>query len=113
MDNITSLLINSINKYFHTLSVFGYKDYDSVNKLILLSFIEELLAGELSIFLNEEDYKSVTKCLYCICGKDCMINFPSYNSNDSIIHPNIVPLTPRISENCIIRVDEDNLMRKI
>ena len=56
MDNITSLLINSINKYFHTLSVFGYKDYDSVNKLILLSFIEELLAGKLSIFLNEEDY---------------------------------------------------------
>ena len=43
MDKITSLSVASINNYFHTLSVLGYKNYNSVNKLLVLLFIEELL----------------------------------------------------------------------
>lgn len=113
MDKITSLSVASINNYFHTLSVLGYKNYNSVNKLLVLLFIEELLTGELSLFINKEDYKIITNFLYCLYGSDCMIGFPSYNNRNSLIHPNKTPLIPRITETQIIRISENDLIRKI
>ena len=66
MDKLTSLSINYLDTYFHTLSVLGYKDYNSVYKLLILLFIEELLTGEFSIFINEKDYRNITNLLYCL-----------------------------------------------
>lgn len=113
MDKLTSLSVDSLNRYFHTLSVLGYKNYNSVYRLLILLFIEELLTGELSIFINEDDYRVIINLLYCLYGSDCMIGFPSYNNMDSLIHPNKTPLIPRITETQIIRISENDLMRKI
>ncbi|MEE1476291.1 hypothetical protein [Fusobacterium sp.] len=113
MDKITTLSVEAISRYFHTLSVLGYKDYDSVYKLLSLLFVEELLTGELSIFINEEDYRTITNFLYCLYGSNCMIGFPSYNNVDSLIHPNKTPLIPRVTETQIIRISENDLVRKI
>ena len=113
MDNITDLLLKSINRYYHTLSVLGYKNYCDVYKLIAFLFIEELLTGELSIFINEDDYRAITRFLYCLYGSNCMIDFPSYNNRDSLIHPTITHFIPRVSETQIIRVSENEFIRKI
>lgn len=113
MDRLTLLSVDSINKYFHTLSVLGYKNYDSVYKLLALLFIEELLTSELSTFVNDEDYRTITNFLYCLYGSNCMIEFPSYNNMDSLIHPNRTSLIPRMSETQIIRISENDLVRKI
>ena len=113
MNKISTLSIASINKYFHTLSVLGYKDYDSVYKLLALLFIEEILTGELSMFIDEEDYRTIINSLYCLYGSDFMIKFPSYNNIDSFIHPNKTSLIPRITETQIIRISENDLIRKV
>lgn len=110
MDKITTLSVEAISRYFHTLSVLGYKNYDSVYKLLSLLFVEELLTGELSIFINEEDYRTITNFLYCLYGSNCMIGFPSY---DSLIHLNKTSLIPRVTETQVIRISENDLVRKI
>ena len=77
---LTDEVYNSINRYFSVLSHLGYKQDSEVNKLIVLTFLEELLYGPLSQFITEEDYKSISRSLHCLYGS-CMIPFPDYKKS--------------------------------
>ena len=55
MDKLDNLAKESLDRYFHTLSVYGYTSYQSVYKEILLLFIEDLLSGPMSLYINEKD----------------------------------------------------------
>lgn len=113
MYKLTELSLEALDRYFHTLSVLGYMNYDNVYRLLALLFIEEILTRELSSYINEEDYKYITEFLYCLYGSNCMIDFPSYKSFDKLIHSTKSPFTPRLSESQIIRVSEGTLIRKV
>lgn len=104
-------VFSSIDKYFSALSHLGYKPYDEVYKLLVFSFIEEILYGPLSIFITEEDYKHISKALECMYGS-CMIPFPSYKkSYDLVVHK--VPDEYRVTEEKVLRsINEDNLRIK-
>lgn len=113
MDELTKLAEESIVKYFSNLALFGYKDYDSVYHLVTLMLIEELINGELSIYVDKEDYKTIMNALYCICGNNCIVGFPEYTVNDSLIHKSTNSLHTRISEDSILRSSQSNILRKI
>ena len=83
MDNITAISSEAFERYFNTLSKLGYKSYSDVDKLLVLSIIEDILSGELSFFVTEEDYRSITNALYCMIGNNCLIDLPSYDTWDS------------------------------
>lgn len=110
MDNLTDLSFIGVTRYFNALSIFGYKSYDEVYKLILLLFIQDLLGEPFNIFINEEDYKTITNILYCLYGTTCLIPYPELLINTSIVQ-SLNKDTPRITEDCIIRYSENELIR--
>lgn len=70
-------VFNSLDKYFCTLPYTGYKSDNEVNKLLVFTFIEELLYGPLSQYITEEDYTYIIDAMYCLYGS-CLIPFPEY-----------------------------------
>lgn len=111
MDNITKMTETALTRYFNSLHVMGYMSQGDVNKLVLLSVLEEMLTSELSYFINEQDYRTITNALYCILGNNCMIDFPSYATWDSLIHKATVDVTRRITEDNTLRYTEDSNYR--
>ena len=111
MDNITAISSEAFERYFNTLSKLGYKSYSDVDKLLVLSIIEDILSGELSFFVTEEDYRSITNAIYCIMGNNCLIDLPSYDTWDSAIHENKNRESYRLTEGDILRITEDSIFR--
>lgn len=106
---LTNEVYNAINRYFSVLSHIGYKPYSEVDKLLIMSFIEELLNGPLSQFITEEDYVSITNGLYCLYGT-CMMPFPEYKRSVSTIVSSL-PEEYRVTETGSLRTLESNEQR--
>lgn len=99
MKYIDNTLFRSINNYFSTLSRLGYLNYNGVNKLIVLAFLEELLNGEFNVIVTEEEYRAIMNCFKCINGSECFIPYQCYR--DRIPLSVVVPRgTFEINENC-------------
>ena len=106
---LTDEVYNAINKYYSVLSHTGYKPDKDVNKLLVFSFLEEMLYGPLAQFITEDDYKHITNSLYCLYGS-CMIPFPDYKKSfNSTI--NRVLDEYRITETGILRSTESSELR--
>ena len=112
MDGLDNMAYTGVSNYFKTLSTFGYKEYKEVNKLLVLLFIEELLRSSLSIYISEEDYKAITNILYCLFGSTCLIPYPEFIVNTSLVQA-LNDVTPRITEDDILRFSEDELLRLV
>lgn len=110
MDGLDNLAYTGVSNYFKALSAFGYKGYKEVDKLLVLLFIEGLLRGPLSLYIDECDYKTITNVLYCLFGSTCLIPYPEFAASTSLIQSLNVD-TPRISEDNIVRFSEDELIR--
>lgn len=80
MINITIKTHEAFTRYFNILSKLGYMNYSDVNKLLVISFIEELLTGDLSSFIDEKDYRSIINVIYCISNNTCLLDLPSCNN---------------------------------
>ena len=109
MDKLTELGFTGLQNYFHALSVFGYKSYKEVGKLVVLLFIEELLNGNLSSYVTDDDYRTLTNVLYGLFGTTCLIPYPEFKCNVSLNQS--LNILPRISEDDILRYDEDGIIR--
>jgi hypothetical protein len=107
MFNISESLSKACDRYFNSLAAVGYVKDSEVNKLLVVSIIEELLTGELSYFITEEDYRSLTNVLYCILGDSCLLSLPNYDTWDDIMRTISTKSSYRISEDSIIRVAND------
>lgn len=111
MDKMLEISGEAITRYFTTLSQFGYKKYSDVDKIIILLFMEEMLAGEMSYYVTQDDYRHMVNVLYCLAGNTCMIDFPMFESYDTLVHSNNRVFVPRITEDSILRSTEDNNFR--
>lgn len=102
---LTNEVYNAIGRYFSVLTHLGYKAYSEVDKLLVLSFIEELLDSELAFFMTEEDYNIIARAVECLYGS-CMIPYPDYKrASDSIVYQ--APDRYKITERGFIRSTED------
>ena len=111
MDAITNISFEALQRYFHTLSVLGYKSYNDVGKMLLLLYIEEILTGEMSFYVTEEDLRTISDALNCLYGSTCLIDYPCIPNNNDIIHPIRGNIIPRITEDCILRTSEDDIIK--
>ena len=73
---------NSLNNYFSLLSRTGYKSYNEVYKLIVLSFIEDIISSDIKEYLTEEDYKYISSVIECLYGS-CIIPYPNNNKEST------------------------------
>lgn len=111
MEQLTKISESTIEKYFEHLVQLGYVKDSEVNKILVLLFLEEVLYKEFAQFITEEDYKIITDTLYCLFGSNCMIDFPTYNVYDSLIHETKTYLIPRITEDSVLRVCQSGYIR--
>jgi len=75
MDN---LAFESVSRYFTHLTNVGYVKQSSVDKLLLLTFIQELIDWDFRGLVTEDDYEDINKALYCLYGSNCLIPYPDY-----------------------------------
>lgn len=111
MEELTNITQEALQRYFITLSQFGYRKYSDVFKLIVLLFIEETLLDEWADFVDEEDYRHIIQALYCLYGSTCLIDFPVYEVYDSLMHDNRRNLIPRVTEDSNLRSTECDAFR--
>lgn len=62
---------DAIKRYHKILSKTGYRDYEVVDYLIILSFLEELLDVKYNIYLQYEDIKEIICLLRIINDRIC------------------------------------------
>lgn len=72
VDVINKLVQESLSRYFNILSKIGYKDYNSVYKLILLIYIQELLNNE-CIEPTNNDIRILNNTITCLTNSTCLI----------------------------------------
>ena len=106
-------VFNSVGTYFNALTQFGYKKQGDVDKLLVYSFIEEMLTGEMRFFVTEAHYRLIEQALSCLYGSSCLIPYPQY-ANDDYLFGHIEGgglISPRITEDSNIRFTEDDRVR--
>lgn len=79
-----TLLKDSLSRYFNSLSNSGYINHEEVDKLLILTFIQELLDSDCREFITADEYLNIHKALYCLCGQTCLISYPEYKSNTTV-----------------------------
>lgn len=109
MNKITEISKEAVDRYFNALALFGYKDYTDVYKLLALLHIEELLTQQAySGFVSEEDYRVIMDALYCLTGGTCLIPYPEFINNDSLIHETLRNYIPRVTQDSNLRYTEES-----
>ena len=102
----------SMYKYFNTLSNIGYVKQKSVDKLLLLVLIQEVIDNDFRGLINERDYNDIVQALYCLYGSDCLMPYPDYynNKNRRVMYTgSISELSHRVEELEKFREDFDGL----
>lgn len=82
INNLSELVLNSLNKLFNKLSITGYESYCAIDNLLIYSFIEDLLDAY-NTCITEEDYYYIRKALDCLYGS-CLIPYPQYINQEKI-----------------------------
>ena len=94
MEEVTNITENTVNRYFNSLSKLGYRNYTDVYKIIILTFLEELLDYDFFGFVSKYTIiGSIARELNCtgvICQAidslhDCIIVFFRNESKEIII----------------------------
>lgn len=112
MDRLDNLAYTGISNYFEIISKVGYKSDKEVNKLLIFLLLEDLIRGSLSIYICEEDYKSIINALYCLFGSTCLIPYPEFIVDTSLIQ-DLKLDSPRITEDDILRFTQYGKLRLV
>lgn len=80
---IETITVNALNRYLDTLYKYGYKNYDSLDSLLVLGLYNKILTEEFNVYVNANDYKEILSALNCLYGS-CMIDFPDFMTYDDI-----------------------------
>lgn len=110
MDKMNIETARSIDNYFSVLSNFGYVNYNHVDKLLVLVFINDIINGMFGNIVSEDEYKILNKCLCCIYGTSCLFPYPKYLVT-SELPKNYISKYFRVTEDSILRFTAQDTMR--
>lgn len=122
ISKIPEQLMQTIDNYYNILEQTGYYNYSSVCKILVLSFIDDLLNTEFNSFISEDDYKLIADILNCFTSSDCLIPYSEFteytNATNSSIDKNDNPsilasYSNRITEDYNLRITQDSSFRII
>lgn len=77
MNDILQSLERGFEKYYNTLSKLGYVSIDNVYKLVIVTWINDVLAGRYDMMVSEEQYRILENIYSCFEGS-CLIPYGSY-----------------------------------
>ena len=122
ISKIPEQLMQTIDNYYNILEQTGYYNYSSVYKILVLSFIDDLLNTEFNSFISEDDYKLIADILNCFTSSDCLIPYSEFteytNATNSSVDKNDNPsvlasYSNRITEDYNLRIAQDSSFRII
>lgn len=113
MEQITQVVALALVNYFNYLSAFGYKKHGSAERLLVAILIDDLLNSELSMYLSEDNYKTIIRAYYNIAENECLINFPAFSEYQAAIRNTKKLPKFRAAENSMLRVTEDIIYRVV
>lgn len=122
ISKIPEQLMQTIDNYYNILEQTGYYNYSSVCKILVLSFIDDLLNTEFNSFIYEDDYKLIADILNCFTSSDCLIPYSEFteytNATNSSIDKNDNPsvlasYSNRITEDYNLRIAQYSSFRII
>lgn len=67
------ILYESFLNYFTTLSIFGYKNYQSIEQLLVFLFIQEVLLSDCLCDFPEDELRQYQKINEMLMGSNCLI----------------------------------------
>lgn len=76
------IIYDTLVKYFHTLSIFGYRNYEDVYKLIFLIWVQDVVNSAFSEYITEEDNRIIQRSLNCMFNSSCLISYPEQLLNE-------------------------------
>ena len=109
MAKIDNLTTASLNRYYNRLRSCGSVPYDEVYRLIILSYIQEILDNRFITALTDEELQIVEKALNCLIYKSIIIDYRDIPTDDTMYK--IQSGQFRISEDSILRVMERGPLR--
>lgn len=71
------VLYNSLSRYFERLGQAGYVPYNNVYKLLILSFISEIVDNDYRGYITKDDYPYIEQALDCLFGTSCLTPYPN------------------------------------
>ena len=122
ISKIPEQLMQTIDNYYNILEQTGYYNYSSVCKILVLSFIDDLLNTEFNSFISEDDYKLIAGILNCFTSFDCLIPYSEFTEYNNTIKgsvdeednsPVLSSYSNRITEDYNIRIAQDSSFRII
>jgi hypothetical protein len=78
MNSILDITYDSIKDYFKILKSTGYVKKSEVHKILILSFIEEMLDDKFFEFITDKDYNVFVNTINKLCSTSGIIRFPSF-----------------------------------
>ena len=114
MNNFLDIANDSLKYYFHSLFRLGYKNYEETYKILVLTFLIDLLDLDFLEFISEEDYKEIIDAIYHLAEHSSSIGFPSFPTYDNLVKDILTSYTSEITnENALIIDGEDIVLLKI
>lgn len=105
---------NLLEEYFNILSQTGYYNYNSVYKILVFLFIDDILNTEMNTFITEEDYKLMTDILTCLYDSECLIPYPEFKELTTTLSSVLGSSSIyRITEDSNTRITEDSFFRDV
>lgn len=106
MDN---QVYESLVRYFTMLSIYGYKSYQEVYKVLVLLFINELINNDFYGIMTEADYRDMENAVSNLEGRSCLLPYQNYckNAGSGLYCGSLTEMAYRVSqlENLVATVD--------
>lgn len=94
--NVCSAVMESITHYYKLLSQTGYVKQSVVNKLLVLSFIDDIIHDFPPI--DEKDYNALCKVWDCLAFNTCLIPWNMYRKYSGKTVSNISSRLLRVTD---------------
>lgn len=111
MTNLSKITQDALNSYFKTLRYKGYLNKSEIHKILILSFIEEIIDDKFFEYITESDYNTMINAIYRMVPNSSIIKFPSYDVYTDLVQDIRTYNKFRASEDNNIRLSKGGIVR--
>lgn len=108
---INDILLKAINRYKDTLVKLGYCNNGEAEKVLVLSFISDLLKDDYSVFMTEDDYSTIMNTALCLSKNSCMIDYYEFAHHVKPIENYVLDTPIKVTEDNEIKLAEHNVLK--
>ena len=108
MDELKLIVFSALKNYYDSLNMLGYVNYEDINKILILSYIDDLI-NTFPEYITNHDYNTIIKVLQCL-SSSCFISAPHFMTQESLFKDSnyYKQRQFRLSEDSLFRTTEDN-----